>query len=373
MSQDRLTSLDAFRGLTIAAMILVNNPGTSQFVFPPLRHAEWHGWTPTDLIFPFFLFIVGVSLAMSLSGRKESGTGLAPIYIKIFKRSAILFALGLFLYLFPRFHLAGMRIPGVLQRIAVCFLLASIIYLSTDKKVRFGLAYRLGIIAVLIIGYWLALKLIPVPGHGAGVLTYEGNLPAYIDNKLMPGHLYEPTFDPEGLLSTLPALATALIGTLIGDVLRSTRTLSFKNSALVGLGLVLTPLGLFLDRWMPINKKIWTSSYVIFTAGAALLLLAACFFLMEILRLRAWAFPFLVFGTNAILVYVGSGMMARLIRLVHVSSAGGSVLLQEHVHSRFLAPWAGPYIGSLIWPIILLLIWFFILLPLYKNKIFIKI
>ena len=373
MNPDRLSSLDAFRGLTIAAMILVNNPGARQFVFPPLRHAEWHGWTPTDLIFPFFLFIVGVSLAMSLSRRREAGTGSALIYAKVFERSVILFALGLFLQLFPKFHPAGMRIPGVLQRIAVCFLLASLIYLRTDKRVRFGPAIRFGIIAALLIGYWLALKLIPVPGHGAGILTYDGNLPAYIDNKLLHGHLYEPTFDPEGLLSTLPALATALIGTLIGDLLRLTRTLRFKNSVLVGLGLVLTPLGLLLNRWMPINKKIWTSSYVVFTAGAALLILAVCFFLMEILHFRAWAFPFLVFGTNPILVYAGSGMMARLIGLIHVPSAGGRVLLQEYVYSRLLAPWAGPSLGSLIWPIILLIIWFLILLPLYKKKIFIKI
>ena len=367
MGHDRLSSLDAFRGLTIAAMILVNNPGTREFVFPPLLHADWHGWTPTDLIFPFFLFIVGVSLAFSLSHRTESGKGGSPIYLKILKRSVILFGLGLFLQLFPYFRFEGMRIPGVLQRIAVCFLLASLIYLHSGKLTRSGL------VLVLLAGYWLALKLVPVPGVGAGVLDYSGNLPAYIDHKLMPGHLYEPAFDPEGLLSTLPALATTLIGTLIGDLLRSARTLRWKNFVLVGTGIVLTPLGLFLNRWMPINKKIWTSSYVIFTAGAALLLLAACFFLMDILRWRKWAFPFLVLGTNAIAAYAGSGIMAKLIRLITLPAAGGRIPVQQDIYEKLLAPWAGPYIGSLVWPIALIIIWLFILWPLYRNKIFIKV
>ena len=367
MDQDRLSSLDAFRGLTIAAMILVNNPGTGKFVFPPLRHADWHGWTPTDLIFPFFLFIVGVSLALSLSHRKESGKWEGLIYVKILKRSVILFGLGLFLQLFPYFRFEGMRIPGVLQRIAVCFFLTSLLYLHTGKFTR------LGLVLVLLAGYWIALKLIPVPGVGAGVLDYTGNLPAFIDNKLMPGHLYEPAFDPEGLLSTLPALATALIGTLIGDVLRSARTLRWKNFVLIGAGIVLTPLGLVLNRWMPINKKIWTSSYVIFTAGAALLLLAACFFLMDILRWRKWAFLFLVFGTNSIAAYAGSGIMAKLIRLVFVPAAGGRIPVQQYIYEKLLAPWAGPYVGSLLWPIALIIIWLFILWPLYRKKIFIKV
>ncbi len=367
MDHERLSSLDAFRGLTIAAMILVNNPGSWEFVFPPLHHAEWHGWTPTDLIFPFFLFIVGVSLAFSLSHRREERRTGSAIYLKILERSVVLFALGLFLQLFPFFRFGGMRIPGVLQRIAVCFFVASLIYLHA------GIKERLGIVLALLAGYWLVLKLIPVPGYGAGVLDYTGNLPAYVDNKLMHGHLYEKAFDPEGILSTFPALATTLIGSLIGDLLRSNRTLSSKFRALLALGMILTPAGLILHRWMPINKKIWTSSYVIFTAGAALLLLAACFFLMEVLHWKKWAFPFLIFGTNPILVYAGSGMMAKLIRLIFLSQPGGRVNLQEHVYGRLLAPWAGPYVGSLLWPIILLIIWFLILLPLYKKKIFLRV
>lgn len=247
------------------------------------------------------------------------------------------------------------------------FFIASLVYL------RAGIKERLGIVFVLLAGYWLALKLIPVPGFGAGVLDPSGNLPGFIDNKLLHGHLYEEAFDPEGILSTLPALATTLIGTLIGDLLRSTRTLSVKCRVLFGLGIILTPAGLLLNRWMPINKKIWTSTYVLFTAGAALLFLAACFFLIEVLRWKTWAFPFLVFGTNAILIYAGSQMMAKLIRLIRMPGPGGGANLQQYVYDRFLAPWAGPDIGSLLWPIILLLVWLVILLPLYKKKIFLRI
>ncbi len=367
MDDRRLSSLDAFRGLTIAAMILVNNPGSWEFVYPPLRHAEWHGWTPTDLIFPFFLFIVGVSLAFSLSRRREERGGGSVIYLKILERSIILFVLGLFLQLFPFFRFAGMRIPGVLQRIAVCFFISALVYLHA------GVKERLVIVAALVVGYGLALKLIPVPGYGAGMLDPTGNLPAYVDTKFLAGHLYEKAFDPEGIVTTAGALATTLIGTLVGDLLRSMRTLSAKFRVLFALGLVLTPLGLVLDRWMPINKKLWTSSYVIFTAGAALLLLGVCFFLIEVVHLRAWAFPLLVFGTNAILVYVGSGLLVRTIRQVFVTASGERVSLPDFVYGRWLAPWAGPFLGSLLWPVILLIVWFLILLPLYRKKIFLKV
>lgn len=367
MDDRRLVSLDAFRGLTIAAMILVNNPGTWRFVYPSLRHAEWHGWTPTDLIFPFFLFMVGISLAFSLARRREERGGASAVYVKIVERSVILFALGLFLQLFPFFRFEGMRIPGVLQRIAVCFFAASLIYLHA------GVKERLAVVAALVAGYWLALKLIPVPGYGPGVLEQAGNLPAYIDTKLLAGHLYQTGFDPEGIVSTLGALATTLIGTLIGDLLRSTRTLSAKFRVLFGLGVVLTPLGLVLHRWLPINKPLWTSSYVVFTAGAAMLVLGLFFFLVEVIHFRAWAFPFLVFGTNAILVYVGSGVMVRLIRLIFVTRGGERLSLPDFVYGRWLAPWAGPYVGSLLWPVILLLVWFLILLPLYRKRIFLKV
>jgi predicted acyltransferase len=367
MNGERLVSLDAFRGLTIAAMILVNNPGSDRFVFSPLRHAEWHGWTPTDLIFPFFLFIVGVSLALSLSRRREAGRPPAALYGKIFERSIVLFGLGLFLQLFPYFHWGTMRIPGVLQRIAVCFLLGSLLYLKAGSK------QRLVTVLALLAGYWLVLKLVPVPGHGAGVLSYEGNLPGYLDDKLMHGHLYERAFDPEGILSTFPALATTLIGTLIGDLLRSSRPLRLKGRVLFVLGLVLTAAGLVLHRWMPINKKLWTSTFVIFTAGAALLLLAVFFTLMEVLRWKKWASPWLVFGSNAILVYAGSILMVKLIRLISVGPASAPASVRDYVFSRLLLPWAGPFLGSLAYPLLLLAVWFLILLPLYRKKIFLRV
>jgi predicted acyltransferase len=366
MDDRRLSSLDAFRGLAVAAMILVGHPGTGSYVFPLLRPAAWHGWTPADLVAPLFLFIVGVSLAFSLSRRREEwGPGRA-VWVKVVERSVVLFGLGLFLQLFPLFRWGGLRLPGVLQRVAVCYFLGSLIYL------RAGLKERLGLVAAIVVGYWLALKLIPVPGHGAGGLDPAGNLPAYVDVKLLAGHLRDKAFDPAGILSSLSAVATTLTGTLVGDLLRSTRTLSAKFRVMFVTGVVLTPLGVLLHRWLPINGKLWTSSYVIFSAGAALLLLSLCFFLIEVVALRAWAFPFLVFGRNAILAYVGLGMMARLIRMIFVTRAGERVDLQEFVTGRLLAPWAGPFLGSLLWAVVLLIVWFLIILPLHRKRIFLK-
>jgi len=367
LASRRLASLDAFRGLTIAGMILVNNPGHWKYVYAPLRHAEWHGWTPTDLVFPFFLFIVGVSLSFSLSRRMAQGAQRPSLYFKIIKRSLILFALGIFLALIPRFDLATLRIPGVLQRIALCYLFSSLIFLKTGTKGR--VIISLSFLAL----YWLILKLVPVPGHGAGILDYEGNLCAYIDTKLLAGHLLKPDFDPEGILSTLPALSTALLGTLAGDWLRSSRKTFTKTFGFFGGGFFLALSGLLLHPYFPINKQLWTSTFVLFTAGAALLLLGVCYVLIESLKLRKWATPFLVYGTNAIFVYVGSSLMAKLIRITKISGGSDALSLNTYIHSHLLAPWAGPYLGSLIYPLLLLLLWLGIMYPLYKRKIFIKI
>jgi len=367
LEQERLSSLDVFRGLTIAGMILVNNPGSWNYVYAPLQHAKWHGWTPTDLVFPFFLFIVGVSVSLSFSRRLEQYSEKRGLYSKIFKRSSILFALGLFLALFPRFDFANLRIPGVLQRIAICYFLASLLFLKTGTKGRSIIA--LSFLAI----YWLAMKLVPVPGYGPGILEYEGNLCGYIDSQLLAGYLYKPDFDPEGILSTLPAISTALLGTLTGDWLRSFRSVLQKTGGLFVGGIVLTLSGLLLHPLFPINKQLWTSTFVLFTAGAALLLLGGCYWLIEGLKLRNWAFPFLVFGTNAIAVYVGSTLMVKLMALIRVTSNGSVLSLKAFIFNRLLAPWAGNYFGSLVYPLVLILIWLGIMIPLYRKKIFIKI
>ncbi len=359
--------MDAFRGLTIAGMILVNNPGSWKYVYSPLRHAEWHGWTPTDLVFPFFLFIVGVSVSLSFSRRIEENAAKRDLYLKIVTRTLILFALGLLLALIPGFNFSTLRIPGVLQRIAVCYLFSSLLFLKLKSRGRMIMVF------FLLASYWIVMKLVPVPGYGAGILEYEGNLCAYIDAKVLAGHLYKPGFDPEGILSTFPAIATTLLGTLTGDWLRSSRMVLEKIAGLLIAGLGLTLSGLLLHPLFPINKQLWTSTYVLFTAGAALLLLAVCYWLIEGLGFKKWAVPFLIFGTNAIAVYVGSSLMAKLMGWIRVSSGGEGVSFKAFVYNQLLVPWAGYLNGSLVFPFLLILIWIGIMIPLYRNKIFIRI
>lgn len=367
MPSQRLASVDAFRGLTIAAMILVNNPGSWSFVYPPLRHAEWHGWTPTDLIFPFFLFIVGISIALSFSRRRAEGRTPRSLYGKIVERSAAILLIGWFLHLFPRFRFATMRIPGVLPRIAVCFFFGALIYLNLKARGRIALT------VALLLGYWAALTFIPVPGFGPGILDFKGNLASYVDTKLLAGHLYRPAFDPEGPLSTIPAIATVLIGTLAGDWLRSGRTIFRKMLGVFGAGIVLTVAGLLLHPVFPINKQLWTSTFVIFTAGAALIVFGACFVLMDRFNIKAWAYPFLVFGTNAIAVFAGSILMVKILMMIKFDDGGKIVNPMGYFYAHALSPLAGPHFGSLLFAVLLNVLWFFIIWPLYKNKIFIRV
>ena len=367
MKSTRLSALDAFRGLTIAGMILVNNPGSWEFVYAPLSHAEWHGWTPTDLVFPFFLFIVGVSISFALSERRDRGIEIQRIHLKIIRRTFILFALGIILPLINRFDFQALRIPGVLQRIALCYLFSFLLFMKLDSKGR-------AVIALLILGaYWAVLKLIPVPGYGAGVLDYQGNLCGYIDTKLLSGHLYRPEFDPEGILSTLPAISTTLLGTLIGDWLRSSMKISLKTLGLFVGGFVLAVSGLLIHPYFPINKPLWTSTYVLFTAGAGMILLGVFFGLMEGLQIRKWATPFLIIGINAIAIYVGSTLMAILLSKIKISFLAGSFPLKAFIFKFLLAPWAGNLNGSLIFSVLYILIWLGIMYPLYRRKMFIKI
>lgn len=358
MPQSRLLSLDVFRGITIAAMILVNNPGSWGHVYPPLRHAKWHGWTPTDLIFPFFLFIVGISISLSLSKRREQGDSFSKIVVKIVRRTLILFGLGLLIHLLYHLDFQHIRIPGVLQRIAVCYFFASMLFIKSGYKGRAAAGF------FLLAGYWLLIKLVPVPGFGAGDLSLEGNLCAYIDVKLLAGHLYKPAFDPEGVLSTLPAIATVLLGTLTGDWLRSSFRPFVKLQGLFAAGFVMTAFGLILHPVFPINKQLWTSTFVIFTAGVGLLVLGICYWLLDLLNIKKGTYPFLVYGANAIALYVGSGVLGWFLSLFKVKA---------FVYSNLLAPWAGPKLGSLLYPVLLLLIWLVLLSVLYRRRIFIRI
>ena len=365
---ERLLSLDAFRGITIAGMILVNNPGTWGAIYDPLEHAAWHGWTPTDLIFPFFLFIVGVSISLALARRAEAGGSLRDLYRKIVRRSLIIFGLGLILSGFPYFHLATLRIPGVLQRIAVCYFFAALIYLKTNWRTQ-GV-----IIAALLVGYWVLLTLVPAPGFSAGDLSMEGSLASHVDRWLLAGHTWKPLYDPEGILSTLPAIATTLCGVLTGSLLRSRRTPPEKVSALFMAGAAGVIVGWAWNFWFPVNKALWTSSFVVLTAGMALQLLAVCYWLFDLKGYRRWATPFLIFGANALAVFFLTGIFARCLGLIKLAGPDGKpVSLQGFIFQNFFASWASPINASLFYAICFVLLWLGLMTILYRRKIFIKV
>ena len=373
-SAGRLVSLDAFRGLTIAGMILVNNPGTWGAVYWPLLHAEWHGWTPTDLIFPFFLFAVGVSIVLALAPRLERQEPRGRLLLRIVGRSMILVALGLFLAGFPTFDLSTIRIPGVLQRIAACYLAAALLFLAVWR--RQAAAVIAAVTVALLLGYWALMTLVPVPGFGAGNLGPEGNLAAYLDRAVLGPHLWRAAkvYDPEGILSTAPAIATTLAGLLTGLWLRGARTMRARATGMAMAGVAAALVGLGWGRWFPINKALWTSSYVVFTAGAALLILAACLWLIEIRGGQRWATPFVVFGTNAIAAFVLSTFAARLLILVKVAGADGApVSLHRWIYTHVFAPVAAPASASLLFAVAYVLLWLALMSALYRRRIFIRV
>jgi predicted acyltransferase len=366
---DRLVSLDFFRGLTIAGMILVNNAGNWNFIYPALGHAPWHGITPTDLIFPFFLFIVGVAMTLSFTKRLERGIAKKRLFLHVIYRSVIIFILGLFLNGFPYFDMSILRIPGVLQRIAIVYFLSSVIFLTFNKK--FILYWIIGLLSF----YWLMMAFFPVPGFGAGILTKEGNFSAYIDRMFLMGHMYTGTrtWDPEGIFSTLPAIATTLFGIMAAFNLQSNRTKEEKTILLFFWGCILSVLGVIMDIYLPINKNIWTSSYSVYTAGMALLFLAMSYYLIDIKGYKKWTTPFLVFGTNAITVYFLSGIIARILNTIKISDFNGiQVTLKTWIYNNAFA-WLGTYNASLGYAVCYVLFWLGIMWIFYSKKLFIKV
>jgi predicted acyltransferase len=368
----RLLSLDAFRGITIAGMLLVNNPGTWAAIYPPLKHAEWHGWTPTDLIFPFFLFIVGVALTFSFAGRAGRGAERGTLLRGALRRAAILFLLGLLLHAFPNYlDLSQLRIPGVLQRIALAYIAASVIVLFTRTKAQVAIA------AALLLGYWAAQLLVPVPGGAPGVLEPGLDLGAYIDRAIFgENHLWSQsrTWDPEGLLSTLPAIGTTLLGVFAGNWLRSGRTPPVTAVGLFIAGNVGIVAGLVWHAVFPINKPLWTSSYVLFTAGMACHFLAMCYWFIDVKGYRRWATPFVIFGVNAIAAFFLSSLFARIIGLVRVPRGAASVSLKTAIFDAvFLPLFRQPVNASLAFAIAFVLLWLGIMTVLYRRRIFIKV
>ena len=366
----RLISLDVFRGITIAGMILVNNPGSWSHVYPALEHAEWNGCTPTDLIFPFFLFIMGVAITLSLSKRKQRGENLNKILLKILRRSATLFLLGLIMAGFPKFDLSTIRIPGVLQRIAVVYLISAFIFLKSDFK------FQIFITFFLLILYWAVMTLIPVPDLGYATLEKGKNLAAWLDRLILDGHMWRATktWDPEGVLSTIPAISTGMLGVLTGHLLSSDKDKKEKTVNMFVYGVFLMFFGYVWDMWFPMNKSIWTSSYVLYTGGLALQFLAVCYWFIDVKGVTWWAKPFQVYGLNAITVFFLSGIFAKILYLTKVSGPNGeTVSVKHYIYLNYFASWLPPTDASLAMAITYVLIWLGLMWILYEKKIFIKV
>ena len=459
-NQNRLVSLDVFRGMTIAGMVLVNNPGSWEHIYGPLEHAEWHGLTPTDWIFPFFLFIVGVSISISLGRvRPASDSGRVSVprgtYRKIFTRAASIYLLGAALSIVPFFQfqatnapdpikllvwlaftaslfflllrnykvaaalcvagllgIAGMnlagynvvpydystlRILGVLQRISICYLITAIIFLNTNWKqqVAIGIA--------LLFGYWLIMSTIPVPGCEVTSLADKAcNLAAWLDRLILTeNHIWKggKVYDPEGILSTIPAIVTTISGVLTGTWLRSVppaiaggASLAADNANRVSttppataggtdkvagmffFGTALLAVGFIWNSYFPINKALWTSSYVFATTGLALLVLGCCYWLIDIKGYKRWAWPFVVFGVNAMPLFVFSGFWARMHGAYRVTGSDGKLIsVQTWVMENIYNPILSPIDASLAFAISFILLWLFLMWLLYRKRIFIRV
>ncbi|MBD2343920.1 acyltransferase family protein [Anabaena subtropica] len=374
----RLTSLDVFRGITIAGMILVNMAGVANDVYPPLAHAEWHGCTPTDLVFPFFLFIVGVAMTFSLSKYTQENKPNSAVYWRICRRAAILFLLGLFLNGFwnqgiGTFDLTNIRLMGVLQRISLTYLFASLAVLKLPRQGQWILA------GVLLIGYWLAMMYVPVPEYGTGVLTREGNFGAYIDRIIIPkAHLYagdgyKNLGDPEGLFSTIPAIVSVLAGYFTGDWIRRQAV-----QTRISLGLALLGIGCLIIGWawgwvFPINKKLWTSSYVVFTSGWALLLLAGCYELIEVRLIKRWSKPFEIMGLNAIALFIASVLLIKILVRTKIGVGETAISTYNWIYQNIFASWAGTFNASLLFALTTVLLWWGVAVLMYRQRWFLKV
>jgi predicted acyltransferase len=358
-SNQRLVSLDAFRGATILLMVLVNNGGGPRS-YAQLNHAAWNGWTLTDTVFPSFLWIVGVAITLSLGKRLQAGDTPGSLFPKILRRAVVIYALGLLVYVYPTFSFSHQRLLGVLQRIAICYLITSLIYLYTG--VRAQLAIILGLFAV----YWFLMMFMNVPGYCPGRLDVDGNYAHYLDSIVLGTHNYvgTKTWDPEGIVSTLPAIASTLLGIMAGHILRLNMSLSARRNRLLGTGALLLALALIWNIWLPINKKLWTDSFATFMAGLDFVVLAAFIFLIDERKESRFFKPFIVIGMNAIVVYLASEFLAEIL-----DGSG----LHDILYGRLFAPLASPLNASLIWALAFTALMYFIAWLMYRRRWFVRI
>jgi predicted acyltransferase len=396
----RLTSLDVFRGLTIIGMLLVNDPGDASVVYAELRHSAWNGWTLADLVFPFFLFVVGITTQLSLTSRASRGVSNARLRRHVLARGGMLFAIGLLLNWFPFYQygtIAGhdaptfldhvvarleqVRVLGVLQRIGLAYIGAAFLtWRAPSRRV-------VAAIAALLVGYWLLLTVVPVPGEGmigARLLDSPSRtLAAWVDRVTLNwtqwglgNHIWESSvvYDPEGILSTIPAIATAMIGVLVGRWVELSRSLGERLSGLFAAGALLTVAGLLWSGLFPINKSLWTSSYVLFTGGVACTTLATISWLIDVRRWRRWTEPFIVFGLNPIAAYVGAELTAMLVgSTIKLRVSGRLQSGRELIDERVFGSWLEPRSASLAYAVAFVLLWYFILRPWHRRGIILKV
>jgi predicted acyltransferase len=379
-NKERIISVDFLRGLTVAAMILVNNPGSWDYVYPSLEHADWNGFSFADIIFPTFLFIVGISITYALSAAHKDGADKSFITKKIIKRSLTLFGIGILLNTFPFINLElyfnnhelalmdfnTFRIPGVLQRISIVFFFCALLFINTKRNTQLLIA------ATLLIGYWLLMTFVPVPGIGAANLGKETNLAAWFDNTLLPGHLWvwSKTWDPEGILSTIPAIATGLLGVLTGGILKDINLPSIKKVYILSsAAIVLIICGLAWNIIFHINKSLWTSSFVLFAGGLSLLILCFSYWLIDINGSSTLTGPFIAFGSNAMAAYILSETTARLTDIITINGMSVKYLFYKYVFNSWLPPFQASLVMAITWVILV----YFPIAYLYKKKIFIKV
>jgi len=364
----RLLSLDVFRGMTIAGMILVNNPGSSKYVYPELAHSVWNGCTFADFIFPFFLFIMGVAITFGLTKRKERGDSHAKLLSKVLRRSFIIFLLGAILGIFPKLDFSNFVFTGVLKKIALVYFFTSFIFLKTNIKMQATLT---GMILVI---YWGLLAFVPLFGIGNSNPALVTILGEQFEQLRVTGQILPQASEFLWVLNTLPAICTSLLGVLTGHLLKSDKDKIIQTIYMFVAGNILLLVGYLWDFWFPINKYLWSSSFVLFTGGFALNFFAVCFWMIDIKNYKKWTFPFLVFGMNAITVYFLAVIVRRYIKFITVSDTTENIVnLKTYLFESLFLPYFDPVNASFIWSICYLFVWFCLMWLFYSRKIFIKV